>query len=70
MVDNTSSTCSSTSSHRSDEQIYKTSSTLPLLYFNPYTHLFQSNEHSCSTSINDNENLKLKDPNNSRSCSR
>jgi len=66
ITDNTSNTCSSTSSHN-------TSLTFPLLYFNPFTHLFQSNEHSCSisssrsTPIHDNENLKSKD---SRSCSR
>ncbi|CAF2782955.1 unnamed protein product [Rotaria sp. Silwood2] len=45
--DNTSSKnsiCSSMDSHRSDEQIYNTStlSTLPLLYFNDFTHLLQS----------------------------
>ncbi len=63
IVDNTSNTCSSTSSNN-------TSSKFPLIYFNPFIHLFQSNEGSCSisssrsTSIHDNENLK------SRSCSR
>ena len=50
-VSSKSSTCSSVSSHRSDERVYSATSTsapppLPLLYFNSFSHLLQS---SCSS---------------------
>ncbi|CAF1013128.1 unnamed protein product [Rotaria sordida] len=63
--DNTSSKnsiCSSMDSHRSDEQISNTS-TLPLLYFNDFTHLLQSStsstlhEHSYSISPSTSSSL-------------
>ncbi len=54
-----SSSCSSTSSRRSNGQIYNTS--LPLLYFNPFTHLLQTsstvNEGSCSISPSTSSSL-------------